>query len=299
MSATPHRQDPRAHVRRLAAASALLLGVAVALACGGPGGEFNPDEDGQQGQGPGRRYQPLALSPAQEERLGEKAYRQILDEEDHLLPQDDREVRRVWDVGMSIVKAAHIEPLEREINLHVDWRYYDWQFNVLRSRKVNAFCLPGGKVAVYTGLLRVTGDNDDWLATVLSHEIAHALAHHSSERLARERNEGRSLGSLAFERSQESEADHIGVFLMTFAGYDPRQAVAFWQRMEEMTGGSGMPEILSDHPSDERRIRQLEGWSRMAMGAYEAYKHHRIAPAARDGRGGPVFLASRGRVGDE
>jgi predicted Zn-dependent protease len=285
-------------MRRLAAASALLLGVAVAVACGGPGGEFNPNEGSQQGQGPGRRYQPLALSPAQEERLGEKAYRQILEEEGPPLINSDPDVKKVREVGERIVEAAHIEPLEREINLHVDWNYYDWEFNVLRSRKVNAFCLPGGKVAVYTGLLKVTA-NADQLATVLSHEIAHALAHHTSERVAREQNSGRSLGSLAFERWQESEADHIGVFLMTFAGYDPRQAVAFWQRMEEMTGGSGMPEILSDHPSDERRIRQLQGWARMAMGAYEAYKHHRIAPAARDGRGDPGSLASRGRVGDE
>ena len=290
MSAAPRQHDPRTSRWRLLAAASVLLGVAVAVACGGPGGDSNPNEGGRQGEGPGRRYQPLALSPAQEERLGEKAYRQILDEEDHVLPKDDPAVEKVREVGMRIVKAAHIEPLEREINLHVDWRYYDWEFNVLRSRKVNAFCLPGGKVAVYTALLRVT-ENDDQLATVLSHEIAHALAHHTSERLAREQNSGRSLRSLAFERGQESEADHIGVFLMTFAGYDPRQAVAFWQRMEEMTGGSGMPEILSDHPSDERRIRQLQGWARLAEGAYRAYKSGRIAPAAREGSGRFGFLA--------
>ena len=287
MNAAPRREHLRTSPWRLAALVALLLGVTVAIACDGPGGDYNPGEgrgDGQGGQaeeGPGHRSQRLALSPAQELRLGQQAYREVLDEEDHVLPKDDPRVEKVREVGMRIVKAAHIEPLEREINLHVDWDYYKWEFNVLQSRKINAFCLPGGKVAVYSALLRVT-ENDDQLATVLSHEIAHALAHHSSERLARERNEGRSLGSLAFQRSQESEADHIGVFLMTFAGYDPRQALVFWQRMEEMTGGSGVPEILSDHPSDERRIRQLQGWSQMAMGAYRAYKSGRVAPAGRD-----------------
>jgi metalloendopeptidase OMA1, mitochondrial len=283
MSAAPRQHDHRTSLGRLLASAAVVLAVAVAVACAGPGGDFNPggDGQGQQGEGPGHREQPLALTPAQELRLGQQAYREVLEEEDHVLPQDDPAVRRVRRVGERIVEAAHIEPLEREINLHVDWRYYEWEFNVLRSRKVNAFCLPGGKVAVYSALLKVTGDNDSQLATVLSHEIAHALAHHSSERLARERNEGRSLGSLSFQRWQESEADHIGVFLMTFAGYDPDQAVAFWERMEEMTGGSGVPEVLSDHPSDERRIRQLQGWARMAAAAYKAYKSGRVAPAGR------------------
>jgi predicted Zn-dependent protease len=284
MSAAPRQHDPRTLRWRLLAPAALLL--AVAVACGGPAGDYGPGGDGQagpSGEGPGHRRQELALSPARELQLGEEAYREVLDENrDNVLPPNDPAVRRVHTVAERIIEAAHIESLEREINLHVDWRYYKWEFNVIRSRQVNAFCLPGGKVVVYTGLLRVTGDNNDWLATVLSHEIAHALAHHTSERLARERGSGRSLGSLSFERWQESEADHIGVFLMTFAGYDPRQAVTFWDRMEEVTGGSGLPEILSDHPSDARRIRQLQGWAQMALGAYRAYKSGRIAPAGRD-----------------
>src|SRR5439155_20104170 len=135
------------------------------------------------------------------------------------------------------------------------------EFNVLENDQVNAFCLPGAKVAVFTGLLRVA-EKDDWLATVMSHEIAHALAHHASERIARqqkmeraaeaaagvlggmdpgERKEligllaaGAQFGSLPFDREQESEADHIGLFLMTFAGFDPKQAVVFWERMQEV-----------------------------------------------------------------
>jgi predicted Zn-dependent protease len=183
----------------------------------------------------------------------------------------------VEKVAGKILEAARIEPLEHEINLHVNWQYIKPQYLVIQSREVNAFCLPGGKIAVYTGLFRVTGDNEAFLATVLSHEIAHALAHHTSERLAREPEGRKTLGGLRFERWQESEADHIGVFLMTFAGYNPEDAVRFWGRMAEMTGGSGVPEILSDHPSDERRIRQMQGWARAAAGAYAAYKRGRIA----------------------
>jgi predicted Zn-dependent protease len=214
-------------------------------------------------------------------RLGEEAYREFLSKSKRL-DKDDPRVQRVRRVGEKILKAAHIEPLVREINLHVDWRYIQPEFNVVEKQEVNAFCLPGGKIVVFTGLFRVVGNNDDYLATVLSHEIAHALAHHTSERLARVRGSGKSLASLRFERWQESEADHIGVFLMAFAGYNPLEAVRFWEKMEELTGGSQRPEILSTHPSDEHRIRQLQGWARMAAGAWQAYRHGRVAREARD-----------------
>src|SRR5262249_52009705 len=152
---------------------------------------------------------PLALNPAEELRLGQEAFEEVLQKyRGRILPRDSREVRRVEEVANRIIEAARIEPLEREINLHVNWKHYQWKFNVAERRQVNAFCLPGGKVVVFTGLFRVIGNNDAYLATVLSHEIAHALAHHTSERLAREREGGKSLGSLAFERWQESEADH-------------------------------------------------------------------------------------------
>src|SRR5262249_46462917 len=154
---------------------------------------------------------------------------------------------------------------------------------VLNDPEINAFCLPGGKVAVFTGLLPVA-ENDDQLAVVMGHEIAHALAHHASERIAQQQRlqeaaqvasggggmdrtrlglivAGAEIGSMAYERRQESEADHIGVFLMTFAGYDPREAVSFWERMQRASAGRGRPpEILSDHPSDARRIAQLRQW---------------------------------------
>jgi predicted Zn-dependent protease len=235
-----------------------------------------------QGQGPGHRQQELALSPEQELELGRKAYREVL-EKWQALPHGSKEVKRVTQVGERIAGTVKIEPLMREINLHVSDYRFEWEFNVLEDQHVNAFCLPGGKVAVFTGLLHVV-QNDSQLAAVLGHEVAHALAHHASERLARQEREGggllAALRERKFDREQESEADHIGVFLMTFAGYDPRQAVAFWQRMEQLSNERGqIPEILSDHPSDQRRIQQMEEWVPKAEAAKKAYDEGRIAPA--------------------
>jgi predicted Zn-dependent protease len=233
------------------------------------------------GAGPGHRRQELGLSPEKEYDLGTKAYQQILAKaraKDELLPQDGAQVRRVRRVGERIVQAVEIEPLQREINLHLKGYKFDWQFNVLRSREVNAFCLPGGRVCVYTGLLSIV-ENDDQLATVLSHEIAHALAHHANERITTESGHINWLVRQAYDRQQESEADHIGLFLMTFAGYNPDEALDFWQRMEHLSQGGKMPEILSDHPSDRRRIQQLRMWIPQAKAAKAAYDHHRIAPS--------------------
>jgi predicted Zn-dependent protease len=234
-----------------------------------------------QGQGPGHRAQELALSPEQELELGRKAYREVLSQ-GHPLPKDSKEEQRVRRVGLRIAETVKIEPLMREINLHVKEYRFEWEFNVLEEKQVNAFCLPGGKVVVFTGLLHVV-ENDDQLATVLGHETAHALAHHSSERLARQDREGggvlAALRDKSYDREQEAEADHIGVFLMTFAGYDPNQAVVFWKRMQHLSAQQGRtPEILSDHPSDEHRIKKLEEWVPRALAGKKAYDEGRIAP---------------------
>ena len=140
---------------------------------------------------------------------------------------------------------------------------------------------------MYTGLLRFIDrrlerrrdGRDDYLAVVLGHEIGHALAHHSSERLAMAGPSGHvGLGGLSFERWQESEADHIGVFLMTFAGYPPEEAVEFWERMQRAAAGRPRPpEILSDHPSDARRVAQLRGWVENARTAKKAFDEGRVA----------------------
>ena len=231
-------------------------------------------------EGPGRRSQTLALSPQQELEAGRIAYSKIMSKyRDRILPGDDPQVKRVRTIAYRIVKAAGIEPLQREINLHVQGYRFEWRVNVIESPQVNAFCLPGGKMAVFTGILRVAED-DDQLATVISHEIAHALAHHSNERVTREESgQVNVILEKAFDRQQESEADHIGLFLMPFAGYDPHEAVRFWQRMGQLSRGGRMPEFLSDHPSSERRMRDMEQWVPKALAAKKAFDEGHIKPA--------------------
>jgi predicted Zn-dependent protease len=257
------------------------------------------------GEGPGHRRQVLALSREEELALGREAYREIL-ESANVLPAHSPEVRHVRAVGERLIQATRIRPLLREINLNEEGYQFEWEFNVIESERINAFCLPGGKVAVFTGLLQVV-ESDDELACVISHEMAHALAHHASERIAmnppdaaalREAggslarldasrrdpvigllSAGASLESLAYNRFQESEADHIGVFLMAFAGYDPEAAIRFWERMRAYSADAiHLPEILSDHPTDARRIAQLRGWVPLAEGAKRAYDAGQIAP---------------------
>lgn len=258
--------------------SVLLIGSLAG--CGDLGGEG-------AGEGPGRRRQELALTPQQELEVGRRAYREILEQyRGRILPADSTAVKRSRQVAARIVKAAGIEPLQREINLRLEGYRFEWEVNVLEDKQINAFCLPGGKIAVFSGLLRIVQD-DDQLATVLAHEIAHALAHHASERIARAHNTpgGESiLGQLTskkHDREQEAEADKIGVFLMTFAGYDPREAIVFWERMQQAHQGGGPPEILSDHPSDARRIQAMKDNVRRAVAGKKAFDEGRIAPAPR------------------
>ena len=166
-----------------------------------------------------------------------------------------------------------------------------WEFVVFESKEANAFCLPGGKVGVYTGILPITKD-EAGLATVIGHEVAHAVARHGAERMSEGmviQFGGQALGTamansdprvgalasaayglttqvgreLPHSRAQESEADHIGVIYMARAGYDPEAAVQFWQRFMEFNkqaGASGSPSFLRTHPTDETRIKQLQAW---------------------------------------
>ena len=238
-----------------------------------------PPPPGANQQGPGKRPQRLALSPEEELELGRQAYRKVLAEmRGSVLAADHPDVGRVRHIGSRLVRAMGIEPLQREINLRVRGYRFEWEVQVVQSEQVNAFCLPGGKMIVFTGILAVA-QNESQLATVLSHEISHALAHHASERVARDdRGVVSFLRNKAYDRQQESEADHIGVFLMTFAGYDPDEAVRFWLRMEQHSGG-GIPEFLSDHPSGAHRIRDLQNWAPKARAGKKAFDEGRIAPA--------------------
>jgi predicted Zn-dependent protease len=284
----------------------LALGVAV-TGCLPPESESTGYRGPRGHQGPGHRPQSLALTPAQELSLGRQAYAEVLKKAGNkVLPKSDPRVRRVREVGQRIAKAAAIEPLQREINLDVRDYQFEWAFNVIDDPQVNAFCLPAGKVAVFSGLLRVA-TTDDELATVMGHEAAHALAHHASERLAREQMFSRALTAVvgglgklsprererligllsggaqlytrAYDRREESEADHIGIFLMTFARYDPEQAVAFWKKMERLSARNRQPPpLLSTHPSDAQRIHDLQHWVPFAQKAYEAYQAGNILP---------------------
>ena len=129
---------------------------------------------------------------------------------------------------------------------------------------------------------KCTSKSVDHYTTVLSHESAHALAHHSSERVARKQMNQGGLGGIwskAYDREEEAEADHIGLFLMTFAGYDPEEAILFWERMQRATSDQArLPEILSDHPSDAHRIQNMKGWVPKAKAAKRAFDEGRIAP---------------------
>jgi predicted Zn-dependent protease len=178
---------------------------------------------------------------------------------------------------------------------------YQWEFKVVDNDKmVNAFCLPGGKVAVYTGIMPVARD-DAGLATVMGHEVAHAIARHGGERLSQQLaveglvaasaialsqkdskkanlyagllGLGATVGLLLpYSRLQESEADRLGLIFMAKAGYDPRAAGEFWRRMAEAGKGKAKPpEFLSTHPADETRIRQLEQWLPEALTYYKPH----------------------------
>ena len=176
---------------------------------------------------------------------------------------------------------------------------YKWEFNTIDSKEINAWCMPGGKVVVYTGLLPVT-KNEAALAIVMGHEIAHSVAKHGNERMSQalvQQMGGMALGLalaqkpqetqdlfmmtygigsqvgaiLPWSRQQETEADQYGLIFSAIAGYDPREAIPFWQRMST-AGGASPPEFLSTHPSDATRLKKLEKFIPEAMKYYNASK---------------------------
>jgi predicted Zn-dependent protease len=253
---------------------AVAVQAVILVSCG-----MRPASPSPQGEGPGRREQPLALDPRQEWEVGRRAYQEVMAEHrDRLVPPSAPEVKRARRVMERLVEASRIEPLQREINLRVRGYRFEWEVNVIRDTQVNAFCLPAGKLFLFTGILKVIGPDDDFLATVISHEMAHALAHHASERIARDRSGGSVLSKLSYDRAQESEADHVGVFLMTFADFDPDRAAAFWHEMQKATGGrSRRPEWLSDHPSPQRREAALREWAKYARAGKQAFDRGRVA----------------------
>lgn len=205
----------------------------------------------------------------------------------------NKDAEMVKRVGSRI--AAAITQYYSEKGLSKELSGYNWQFNLIESPEVNAWCMPGGKVVVYTGLLPVT-QNEAGLAIVLGHEITHAVAHHGQERMSEALvAQGIGVGADLFtkgnpkvnnifnaiyapsaqvavllpnSREQEYEADHYGLIFAAMAGYNPREAIPLWERMEKLNSGNQTPEILSDHPLDSKRIAKLKSYMNEALKYY-------------------------------
>ncbi|MDD5139063.1 MAG: M48 family metallopeptidase [Verrucomicrobiales bacterium] len=231
------------------------------------------------------RQQFNIMSTSQEAQLGLTSFNQLKKETP--ISKDPAANALVQKVGHRIAAVAG-----------KDMPGAQWEFVVFESKEANAFCLPGGKVGVYTGILPITKD-ESGMATVIGHEVAHAVARHGGERMSEAmvlQTGGQILGTtlsgsdprlqaaanvaygltsqvgvaLPHSRAQESEADHIGLIYMAEAGYDPRMAVAFWQRFadfEKQQGGS-TPAFLRTHPTDAKRIQQLQVWMPEALAQY-------------------------------
>jgi metalloendopeptidase OMA1, mitochondrial len=230
------------------------------------------------------RSQLLLVSETEENSLGAKAYQQVLTKEKSKISTDPKLNTTVTTIGRRIAAVAHKPD-------------YQWQFTVIKDDKTaNAFCLPGGKVAVYTGILPYTKD-DAGLAFVIAHEVAHALARHGGERMSQQLlvqlgqqgldvavssksptavsaiNQGYGLASqvgflLPFSRTQETEADEIGMILMAEAGYDPREAPNFFENMLKASKTQAPPEFLSTHPADQTRIQNIRRFMPEALAHY-------------------------------
>ncbi len=200
------------------------------------------------------------------------------------LSTNQQQSMMVKNVGTKIQHA--VEQFMAQKGLADRLSGYKWEFNLVESNEVNAWCMPGGKVVVYTGIMPIV-QNDTGLAVVLGHEIAHAVAEHGSERMSQgliaeaggmaldaalqskpEQTKalwmsvygvGAQYGALLpYSRTHESEADHLGLIFMAMAGYDPHAAIAFWGRMAQASGGKAPPEFMSTHPSDQTRIDDLK-----------------------------------------
>lgn len=233
------------------------------------------------------REQRVSLSDEQQMQLGAQYYDRFIRQSSGAIVDSGPQFELVTSVTDRIIEAAEEHKPE-----------FEWEVTLVEDPQANAFCLPGGKMVVYTGILEPARD-DAGLATVLGHEVAHAVAEHGAERIFREEltstavqfaagafaddpvefqhiagllGAGAQVGlSLPWSRDQESEADHIGLIYMARAGFDPRAAVTFWERMAAATEGQQRPpEYLSTHPESETRIEQIEGWLPEALEEYES-----------------------------
>jgi len=261
------------------------VGVLLGMLFGLSGCETNPYT--------GRR-QLLMTSVADEVQMGAQAYSQVKSDPKMRQSQDPREIEPVKRVAARIIEAAKRSKYGEMA------QQFQWEVTVIKDDKtLNAFALPGGKIAVYTGIFSVA-KTEAGLAAVMGHEVVHALARHGAERMSQGQltnvalqvagaaagasgggglmsqaamaalGVGAQVGVLLpFSRKHESEADYVGILLAADAGYDPRESVGLWERMAQLSGGSGPAEFMSTHPAHDTRIEQLKKWMPEAMAIYQ------------------------------
>ncbi len=239
----------------------------------------------------GRKHS-LLVSDAQVLSLSNQQYSEIMKKS--TLSSNTTNTAMVKRVGQRLATA--VESYLRNNGAANEIQNFAWEFNLVKSNEPNAFCMPGGKIVVYEGLLPYT-QNETALAIVLGHEIAHAVAKHSAEQMSKQirqqygtqilgtvlnstvggsvgniaatiAQQGFSFANLKYSRDNESEADHIGLIFAAMAGYNPEEAIPFWQRMS--SGKSGGSDVLSDHPSDSKRIAALQREMPEALKYYQA-----------------------------
>jgi len=238
-----------------------------------------------------QRSQFIVVSSADMEKAAAAQYQQVIQAESPKgnVNRDPKQAERVRGIAKRLIPQTAVFRKDA-----LDWK---WEVNVITSPEVNAWCMPGGKIAVYTGLIEKLQITDDELAAVMGHEISHALREHGRERASQQMaagagatltgvladiflpgsgqlaTQGAGLGTqvgvlLPYSRVHETEADRMGVELAARAGYDPRAAIALWQKMAKL-GGSAPPALLSTHPSNEARIKDLTEFSQKVLPLYE------------------------------
>lgn len=242
-----------------------------------------------------KRKQMNLLSESRMMSMSEEAYGDFLKKnKSKVLPKEHPKSEQIQEIGDRIAKGAKEYLVQNNYEDRIDG--FDWQFRVVKSKTANAFCMPGGRVVFYTGIMDVAQNQDALIAVVMGHEIAHAIARHGNERMSqqlmiqtgattlsvatREQPQvtrdillqsygvGTKLGSLKYSRKHESEADKMGLVFMAKAGYDPEKAVEFWQKMSEQ-GGEQPPEFISTHPNHDSRIQTLKDFMPKAKKFYK------------------------------
>ena len=261
----------------------------------------------------GRKHS-LLVSDAQILSLSKQEYAKFLSSA--RLSSNAANTAMVKRVGQRLARAVETYLVNNGYQDEI--RIFEWEFNLVADKQVNAFCMPGGKIVVYEGLLPVA-QNEASLAIVLGHEIAHAVAKHSAEQMSKKIRQaygtqiggsilgaigGQTMGGLAqvaagqyftfknlkYSRDNESEADHMGLIFAAMAGYDPSVAVSFWQRMAQKSGGGNGSDLFSDHPSDARRIENIKRWLPEAEKYYHGSVGSRVVTSGMTRAAGTIHI---------